>query len=175
MLGLICVGECTNTQEVSELSKIHESLRSKFSGTLYDSCCLFLGLQHDGKWLNDKKFMSKNLTYLFALWKGTPYVMSAVEHSPKEKQQPVLSKDQENSSMSSKTHSTPTESYLPSCSDAEGPRSSSISDHDSFDETPTAMNISNIASKVVSHPSRTLYYPSLDKCVTLETDLQVLK
>lgn len=90
MLGLICVGECTNTQEVSELSKIHESLRSKFSGTLYDSCCLFLGLQHDGKWLNDKKFMSKNLTYLFALWKGTPYVMSAVEHSPKEKQQPVL-------------------------------------------------------------------------------------
>lgn len=150
VLGLICVGECTNTQEVSELSKIHESLRSKFSGTLYDSCCLFLGLQHD----------------------GTPYVMSAVEHSPKEKQQPVLSKDQESSSMSSKTHSTPTESYLPSCSDAEGPRSSGISDHDSFDETPTAMNISNIASKVVSHPSRTLYYPSLDKCVTLETDLQ---
>ena len=31
----------------------------------------------------------------------------------------------------------------------------------------------NVSSKVPT-PSRTLYYPSLEKCVTLETDLQVL-
>lgn len=33
-------------------------------------------------------------------------------------------------------------------------------------------NPENITCKV-PHPSRTLYYPSLDKCITLETDLQV--
>ena len=49
VLGLICVGECSSTQEVSELCRIHESLRAKYNNTLYDSRCLFLGLQHDGE------------------------------------------------------------------------------------------------------------------------------
>lgn len=37
---------------------------------------------------------------------------------------------------------------------------------------PSSANVEKILCKV-SHPARTLYYPSLDKCVTLETDLQV--
>lgn len=48
LLGLVCVGECSSVQDVSELYKIHDSLRAKYSNTLYDSRCIFLGMQSDG-------------------------------------------------------------------------------------------------------------------------------
>ena len=43
--------------------------------------------------------------------------------------------------------------------------------HDSIDEP--SPNLDSSPHKI-SHPTRTLYYPSLEKCVTLEADLQVL-
>ncbi|XP_046452687.1 protein brunelleschi-like isoform X2 [Daphnia pulex] len=68
-----------------------------------------------------------------------------------------------------KNHNTQIE--IPSLTDKERAITCDISHQDSFNETSTSTNYDNI-SKVVSHPSRTLYYPSLDKCVTLEADLQ---
>jgi hypothetical protein len=101
-------------------------------------------------------------------------VSSASEASSNEKQQLEFSKDAEHSTLPMKYHNTQVEApSLPSLNDPEKAVSSSICRQDSFDETPTTTNLDNITSKVVSHPSRTLYYPSLDKCVTLETDLQV--
>lgn len=99
--------------------------------------------------------------------------MSSVsEASLNEKQQLELSKDPEHSTLPMKNHNTQIE--IPSLSDKERAISCDISHQDSFNETSTSINYDNIISKVVSHPSRTLYYPSLDKCVTLEADLQVL-
>lgn len=103
--------------------------------------------------------------------KGTPYVSSVSEASPNEKQQLELSKDPEHSTLPMKNHNTQIE--IPSLTDKERVITCGISHQDSFNETSTSTNYDNI-SKVVSHPSRTLYYPSLDKCVTLEADLQVL-
>lgn len=99
--------------------------------------------------------------------------MSSVsEASPNEKQQLELSKDPEHSTLPMKNHNTQTE--IPSLTDKERAITCDTSHQDSFNETSTSTNCDNIISKVVSHPSRTLYYPSLDKCVTLEADLQVL-
>ena len=64
VLGLICIGECSNSQEVSELYRIHESLRGKYSSTLYDSRCFFLGLQKDGQLIILMLFSNATVSYI---------------------------------------------------------------------------------------------------------------
>jgi len=164
VLGLICIGECSNSQEVSELYRIHESLRGKFSSTLYDSRCLFLGLQKD----------------------GTPYVptncdvpTTEVETDANSKSKSLLSETanteiNHQSPLHLKYHHTNVEiPQLPTPSgDAQSANKSigsTSTGRDSIDEV--APNSDSPLNKL-SHPTRTLYYPSLDKCMSLEADLQ---
>lgn len=46
LLGLITVGAFDNQLELSELCRVHESLKVKYNGTLYDSRCLAFGPTH---------------------------------------------------------------------------------------------------------------------------------
>ena len=109
------------------------------------------------------------------MWIGTPYVSSVSEPPSTEKEQLELSKDNEHSTLLIKNLNIQNEATcVPSFNDPVKSISCAAGRQDTPYETPTTTNLDNITSKVVSHPSRTLYYPSLDRCVTLETDLQVL-
>lgn len=44
LLGLISVGKCKNQVELNELCRLHETLKVKYSTTLYNSRCIILGL-----------------------------------------------------------------------------------------------------------------------------------
>ena len=109
---------------------------------------------------------------MFAFKTGTPYISSNSEtfsaNLSDEKHQLDL-KDPEHSP--SRTQNIHNETCLPSGNNSDKPASCEGSSRDSIDEAPSGLD--PIASKV-PHPSRTLYYPSLDKCVTLEADLQVI-
>ncbi|ELU16047.1 hypothetical protein CAPTEDRAFT_114828 [Capitella teleta] len=48
VLGLVCIGKCDDVNEVGELYKLHEDLKEQYSGTLYDSRLILLGLKQDG-------------------------------------------------------------------------------------------------------------------------------
>lgn len=54
VLGLVCVGKCNDENEVSELYKLHEDLKDKYSGTLFDSRLILLGLKQDGSALEKR-------------------------------------------------------------------------------------------------------------------------
>lgn len=56
---------------------------------------------------------------------------------------------------------------------ANDPDKCSASIPSSRDDDGGSLTNLDCASSKMSHPSRTLYYPSLEKCVTLESDLQV--
>ncbi|XP_063226452.1 protein brunelleschi isoform X2 [Bacillus rossius redtenbacheri] len=43
LLGLITIGKYENQTELNELCRVHESLKVKYSSTLYDSRCVLLG------------------------------------------------------------------------------------------------------------------------------------
>lgn len=74
-----------------------------------------------------------------------------------------------------KYHHAPVEiPHLPAADDsADSPVSSLNSmNRESIDESVSNYDFSSSSGKI-SHPTRTLYYPSLDKCTSLESDLQV--
>ncbi|XP_043233359.1 trafficking protein particle complex subunit 9-like [Amphibalanus amphitrite] len=49
VLGLITLGHVTNQAELNDVCKQHESLRSRYAATLYDSRCVVLGMPADGR------------------------------------------------------------------------------------------------------------------------------
>jgi len=174
VLGLICIGECSNSQEVSELYRIHESLRGKYSSTLYDSRCFFLGLQKD----------------------GTPYVSEenattddgAGNTKAKPQYSETVSKEiNHQSPLHLKYHQTTVDiPKLPSVMSQDGVEEVEIDMESPKSESPQLAQAQVIVSpdgveemtfemdspQHKSHPTRTLFYPSLDKCLSLETDLQ---
>lgn len=81
-------------------------------------------------------------------------------------------KDTVSSSVNLKYHDAPVEiPHLPPSNDSDGRTlSSGPSRIGSIDEVP--FTLEGNQSKM-SHPTRTLYYPNLEKCVSLEADLQV--
>ncbi|XP_039275687.1 protein brunelleschi isoform X4 [Nilaparvata lugens] len=49
LLGLISVGKCKNQVELNELCRLHETLKVKYSTTLYNSRCIILGVGGEGE------------------------------------------------------------------------------------------------------------------------------
>ena len=76
-------------------------------------------------------------------------------------------------------HSAPVElpagGVLAAAGDDVETRSTSITilSRDSIDESASNYSFEPNVNSKGSHPARTLYYPSLDKCTSLEADLQV--
>ncbi|CAM1328735.1 TRAPPC9 (predicted) [Pycnogonum litorale] len=52
VLGLICIGQCCSQSELDQLSQYHETLRQKYSNTLFDSRCAIFGFSMPS---NEKK------------------------------------------------------------------------------------------------------------------------
>ncbi|CAG0883588.1 unnamed protein product [Darwinula stevensoni] len=48
LLGLISLGKCTNQGELNEICRQHESLKTRYNVTLYDSRCIIFGVREDG-------------------------------------------------------------------------------------------------------------------------------
>lgn len=122
--------------------------------------------------------MKKSVYIPILTFLGTPYnslscetrTISYSDESPTRTIQ--NSKDTVSSSVNLKYHDAPVEiPHLPPSSDSDGRTlSSGPSRIGSIDEVPIALEGNQ--SKM-SHPTRTLYYPNLEKCVSLEADLQV--
>ncbi|XP_066993209.1 protein brunelleschi [Anabrus simplex] len=53
LLGLITVGKYDSQQELNELCRLHESLKVKYSSTLFDSRCILLGYPPPGEGNSD--------------------------------------------------------------------------------------------------------------------------
>lgn len=191
VLGLLCVGECSSTQEVSELCRIHESLRAKFNSTLYDSRCVLLGLERDGELQSWANVWLKQAIWIFLpSWEicrlyfslkhmlGTPYNASCAGDNPTsypaEKSCSSLTdstKETVQSATSFRYHDAPVEmGSLLSVADQTTPSNSVLTGGTAVGETASSVDGNR---SMISHPTRTLYYPVLEKCVSLESDIQV--
>ena len=130
-------------------------------------------------------FSSLHFILKFNYLTGTPYNGSATDSN--QQQSSVEDSGQPSADDPSKTtglqtnlkyHNAPVVlTNLPSTNDSDGlpshsseDRPSSISRNISIEESSAGID----ATQKISHPTRTLYYPSLDKCSSLESDLQVL-
>ena len=86
-------------------------------------------------------------------------------------------KDNIKPSESLKYHNAPVE--IPNLPSSHAENQSSGLDAEATDDInetragPTAINFDGSAGYKIAHPTRTLYYPNLDKCLSLESDLQV--
>lgn len=149
LLGLITVGAFDNQLELSELCRVHESLKVKYNGTLYDSRCLAFGPTHVYPQRTEDVVLMLDVDR-----KPPPDVISATNGHDSVS---MKSSDQQSSVGSS------------GCSrDSEGPSPEA--------ESVAIPMTSELLEKTFQPPSNfkstAFYYPENDACPNLEANIQ---
>jgi len=103
--------------------------------------------------------------------------VSSNESTEGMKERILEKKDNIKPSESLKYHNAPVEiPNLPSSpaeNQSTGLDAEATDDINETREGPIAVNFDGSAGYKIAHPTRTLYYPNLEKCLSLESDLQV--
>lgn len=169
LLGLITVGAFDNQLELSELCRVHESLKVKYNGTLYDSRCLAFGPTHvypqrtedvvlmvDGDKKPPPDVISTTTTTNSELFEKQS------QHSDSD----LTAKNKTNGHDSVSMKSSDQQSVGSSSRDSEGPQPALVA-------IPMT---SELLEKTFQPPSNfkstAFYYPENDACPNLEANIQ---
>ncbi|XP_065336501.1 protein brunelleschi [Cloeon dipterum] len=157
LLGLLTVSNVTSQAELNEICRQHESLKVKYSSTLFDSRCLVLGLNQEGHLQRSPSINLRSTA-------SSPYSES-----------PYLSpEDFSHSSDSSVPTSTNHSSVEDTCSDATSVADSTLTSPASptppFEDISVAEAIPISLSIPSNFKARALYYVDEDAAVRVVSD-----
>lgn len=161
LLGLISLGKYDSQQELNEICRVHESLKVKYTNTLYDSRCILFGAN------DEREYPSDN---------SSPEEQSIVSSS-----EILTSKDSsENSDITHETKENPTEKedttgplQNPPIDDGSLNRNDEETKSDKVEEKPKSP-VKTVREKFTTpsnFKTRALFYNESEPCSDLENQL----
>ena len=160
------LAKCTNQQELNEVCRQHESLKVKYSQTLYDSRCVIFGINPDGTICHTPQSSDVNVNG------GSCVEDSGIVINGKEEEETDSLPPKFTSGRTSPT--APDEGIQLSQTDESNVSSPSPSRKDADDSKSNGSTCDN-ADQPLTTPNnfktRPLFYSSEDNCDNLESDM----